>query len=229
MKRFTLGLAAAALVAMPSVARAQTLFTGSGCSGNTFLFCAAWTGTYVSGTQFRLDISNTSQNAPSSNLFSAFTQIAVGNVTVANPASMAAVTGWAYDANINGFNGFGLLANDFGSKTTNGINNALTDGNSLSFLFTFGGSIGTFAQAQTAFSGAQIAIHDQGYSVANCSSKGVLVGSTVGGRTGTAIGCGEDPPGGGQETVVPEPATMTLLATGLAGMAAASRRRRKNA
>lgn len=39
--------------------------------------------------------------------------------------------------------------------------------------------------------------------------------------------CGSpDTPSGGEETTVPEPATMTLLATGLAGMAAARRRRR---
>ena len=228
MKRLPFGLIAGitALSLAAAPATAQTLFTGSGCSGNTFLFCASWTGTYVDATHFSLFITNASGGAPASNLFSAFTQIGIGNVTVADPASMGAITGWQYDANINGFNGFGFLTNQFGSITTNGINNALTAGNSQTFTFTFGSSIGTFAAAQTAFGSAQIAIHDQGPPDPLCgSSKGVLPGGTPGSNTSDVTCDGSGTP----TEVVPEPATMTLLATGLAGVVGAGTRRRKKA
>jgi hypothetical protein len=206
---------AAALGLAATPASAQTLFTGSGCSGNTFQFCASWTGTYVDATHFSLFFTNTSTNANS-----AFTQIAIGNVTVADPASMASVTGWQYDPNVNGFNGFGLLQNQFGSITTNGINNALLMGGSLTFAFTFGSSIGTYAQALAAFSGTQLAIHDQGSpSGTTCpSSKGVLDGDTSGGLTGTLNGCAT--------STTPEPSTYVLMATGLVGIFGLARRRR---
>ncbi|HEY6828576.1 MAG TPA: PEP-CTERM sorting domain-containing protein [Gemmatimonadaceae bacterium] len=210
----------ASLSAMGSAARAQTLFTGSGCSGSVFLFCASWTATYLDATHVSLFITNTSQNAPASNTNSAFTQIGIGNVTIADPASMNPVTGWQYDSNLSGFNGFGLLENQFGSITTNGINNALADGSSLTFSFTMGSSIGTYAQAQTAFSGAQIAIHDQGGPVAGCSSKGVLVGAASGQNTSNFItSCAPT-------TTTPEPSTYALMATGLIGVFGFARRRR---
>src|SRR6187551_496146 len=128
----------AGLTLMASAGQAQTLGTGSGCSGDQFLFCASWTLTYVDATHISLQVNNTSQNAPANNTNSAFTQIAIGNVGLADPSSMTPVVGWQFDNAVNGFNGFGLLENQFGTITTNGINNALTDGAGLLFSFTFG-------------------------------------------------------------------------------------------
>ena len=223
MKKIVRSLAAvgAGLSLMASGAQAQQLFTGSGCSGDQFLFCASWTFTWVDNTHMSLFITNTSQNAPANNTNSAITQIAIGNVTLPDPTGISpAVTGWTYESSVNGFNGFGLLENQFGSITSNGVNNALLDGQSQTFTFLFGGAGVTFANAQTAVSGAQIAIHDQGAPNNCASSKGVMLGA-VSGQNTSDLECG----GGGTSTV-PEPSTYALMAAGLAGLFVASRRRR---
>lgn len=205
----------------PKSAEAQTLFTGSGCSGNTFVFCASWTGTYIDATHARLFITNSSQSSPASNANSAFTKIAIGNVSLADPASMTAVTGWQYAPNVAGFNGFGLLSNDFGATTTNGIQNALTGGSSMNLAFTFGSSIGTYSQALAAFQGAQIALSDEGppQGLSCNQSLGVMQAASTGSNPGS-VTCAPS------VTATPEPATIALMATGLIPLVALARRRR---
>lgn len=224
MKKFVriVATVGAGLTLMASAGQAQTLGTGSGCSGDKFLFCASWTLTYIDATHISLQLNNTSQNAPASNTNSVFTQIGIGNVAWADPASMTPVVGWQYDAVVTGFSGFGLLDNQFGVSPTN---SGMVDGSGLFFTFNFGSSIGTFAAAQTASTGFQIAIHDQGNPAGGvgCSSRGVLAGGTSGQNTARnpLEGCGGDP-----TSTVPEPSTYALMAAGLAGLFVASRRRR---
>jgi len=211
--------AVAGLSLAASTARAQS-FSGDGCAGDTFMFCASWTGTLTDATHFQFFIQNTSGVAPASNLSSFWTQIAIGNVTIADPTGMAAVVGWQYDNNINGFNGFGLLENHFGAITTNGINNALGAGDSRTFTFALSGAL-TSSEFNTAFAGVQIGIHDQGSPVGCSSAKGVLDGNSSGQDLFTGD-CGTT-------SVTPEPSTIMLMATGLVGLLALSRRRRVSA
>ena len=227
MKKLTAAACLAFGLAQP--ASAQTVFSGSGCAGTDFTFCASWTGSILSDNQFRFAITNTSNLGPVNNGNSAFTQIAIGGLSLVDPTSMAAVTGWQYADGVNGFNGFGLIQNDFGAITSSGINNALLGGQSQNFDFTFGSNV--FAgmaggDALTAyFSDVQVAIHDQGTpNVGACanSSKGVMNGLTGAPTSSSVLDC---------DTVIitstPEPSTYVLMAAGLAGLGFAARRRRR--
>jgi hypothetical protein len=200
-----------------SAGQAQTMFTGAGCSGNTFLFCASWTGTYIDATHIQLAVTNTSQNAPANNSLSAFTRIALGNVLLSDPASMTPVIGWQFETSATEFNGLGLLANQFGASS---ISNAVVDGSSILLQFNFNFGIGQFEDANAAFSGAQIAIQDGGYRVEGCVSRGVMQGNATGQNTSSFTACDNG------MTTVPEPSTYALMAAGLAGLLGAARSRR---
>lgn len=226
MKKLTLALAAAVLAAAPQSTQAQAIFTGAGCSGLAFTFCASWTATYIDDKTFELFITNTSgTNANNGN--SAFTQVGIGNLAIVDPTSMNAVAGWEYDSDINGF--AGLIDNQFGAITTNGINNALGAGQSLTFRFNFAANVFSGVLGATnSFAFAQIAIHDQGTPtslrrVANCnSSKGVMDANS------STLTPNSTPSCGGPDTynVVPEPSTYAMMASGLLGIFGFARRRR---
>ena len=83
----------------------------------------------------------------------------------------------------------------------------------------------TFNKTGAAMTQAQINALNWGYKVQ--AVEGIGGGSLeCSSNASLAKYCGDDVPGTSTEIVTPEPATMTLIATGLAGMAAARRRKK---
>ena len=199
-------IAATLLLAAASTARADgTFITGNYCGGDNFSTCASVTASNV-GNVVTLTVTNTSGSAASF-----FT-----NMGLANLGAGVTVTNFTTDMptrfalGTSGMNGAGIVPPVVGASVfpPQPNNKALRDGETVTFTFTLGG---TYSLAN-----AQFVLHDQGGTDPNCSSSTKLV--VQGGVANTAL-CGTN-------TTTPEPVTMTLLATGLAGMGGVGLRRR---
>ena len=210
------GAAAALMAAVATNAHAFGPFSNTQvCGGTLFTTCATLTTSYDAMTNtLTIDIANTSSNGD------AFTAFGVrglpDGVTVSGSTVDAALAAsWAYQAEVNQLGGDpdGPNPKYTGFETNSGITGAITnDGNTYSFSLTFSGAVDVNA--------LEFALHSQG-GPNNCSTKLFIDGTTAEINT-VDPACGT--------TVVPEPITMTLLATGLAGMGGAGMvRRRKNA
>ena len=212
MKKFgrIIGSAAVLLAASATAAHADLggLINGTQyCGGNAFSTCATLNSISYSGGVLTIQVTNTSGNAGS-----VFTEIGLANIggtfTVTNFTSSSG----NFVQGPNGLSGAGIQnavigANSVAPPSQTG----LKDGQSVTFTFTLSGT--------PDLTDLQLAIHDQGGTGAGgCATSTKLV---VSGGVANDPTCGS--------TTVPEPMTMSLLATGLAGMGGlgAFKRRRK--
>ena len=212
MKFLKSTLAAAAMLGTLAVtpARADFVFTNL-CGGNLFATCASGSLSAVAGggiTTVTIQITNV---GTSGELFKAVGVIGLPAGSVVTLQS--APTGYGPQPP-NDLNGGGLPDEVF-AATTNSQDDMLAFNESGTFVFVIQGEL---TQAQIAALG--VGVHAIS-GPSGCSTKFGVVNNVVVNNTDPTSTC--------TETVIPEPITMTLLATGLAGMGGVGfiRRRKK--
>jgi hypothetical protein len=214
MKFLKSTIAAAAMVGTLAVtpARADFIFT-SQCGGQSFSTCASGSlaTSYDAGTGLTTVTINITHESTNGELFKAVGII--GAPAGSTIAFVSAPTGYQAPPP-NDLSGGGLPDDTFGA-VANSQSDMLGLGDSGTFVFTIQGEL----------SADQIAALGVGVHAISgpngCSNKyGVVDGTVIDNADPERYAeCGE--------TVIPEPITMTLLATGLAGMGGAGFLRRK--
>ena len=219
-----LGAATVLTAVMAANAWAFPTFTDDEvCGGSNFYTCATLTTSYSHATStLTIQIANTGT------LGDAFRHVAVGNL----PAGVTVISGtedhpsesWVISNDLNSINGAGdggFVYQGHESSGNPATNFIVNDGNTYTFTLTFSRDL-TDEEIAALWFGT----HTQAGPEACTGSSKLWI---------NADGEGNGPDGGaylegcGPTTTVPEPITMTLLATGLAGMggAGAVRRRKK--
>lgn len=229
-----------ALSAIMSLASLQTAsasgFAWNGatkCGGSLFATCAAVSvSTSFNNITGRTTVTMTITNLSGTNgtyAGTTFTQIGVwnlpngkngaayvnGSLTVLNQNNVNVTSAWQLGT--PGLSGGGIQPGVFGVDPSQGINGGLATGDTYTFTFELTGLASNFDLNNAGF-----ALHGQG-GYNGCSTKLIVDGD------GTQNTGPYDPTCLPPTTTTPEPVTMTLLATGLAGMGGAGvfRRRRK--
>lgn len=228
MRKILRSIAAAAVLGLsaPATSHAVEVFNWSGCGGASFMSCATVIANWDAGSStLTLDVTNTNPNAGWTGVIARLGFSGIGGTINTGASSFSGDGDWAFSNSLTAISAYaGAQAKPAPPE------NGLADGESATFTIVFS-VVPTFG-SNFSFGLHEISADDywKRNEIEGCSGSNKLFVTKTGETytPNTIIGGGDCYPDDPPTEIVPEPATMVLLATGLIGLAGAQIRRRKN-
>ena len=186
------------------------------CGGNSFTTCMSGSISYSGGNSLTVNVTNATPYVGD-----IFTAVGLFNLPAGLTPTITGPTNWSVGNNYTGING-PIPDFTYAMSSNQGINNGFGDGQTRQFTFTFANQNTAWFIALENTVG--VGIHAQRGPL-GCSAK-MGVANSNGGPTGEAIN-NFDAVEAAKCVSVPEPESMALLATGIAGLLFVAARRRK--